>query len=140
LLPSSSFESVKPPSPALRRLLESKLDTLEKLELVLMLREAPTPLREAARHLQVGEEVLRRVVDEVARTRMVEIVGTNDQLGLRASDDELEAIEEAAQIYREDRPRMSALLSAIAFDRIRSMAARSFADAFRLKKKDDDDG
>jgi hypothetical protein len=137
----SSFKVVKPPSPALRRLLESKLDTVEKLELVLMLRDAATPLRDAALRLQVGEEVLRRVVDEVVRARLVEVIAPDDQLRLLATADELDAIEEAAQIYSENRGRMTALFSAIALDRLRSMGARAFADAFAFrKKKDRDDG
>lgn len=141
--PSHPFRAVKlqSPSPALLRLLDRKLDTLEKLELVLMLRDAPGPLtlQHVAVELQVGHEVLRRLVDEVARTGLIEWMA-DDELRLQAEPDELETIDEAARILGEDRTRMSTLFSTLAIERIRTMAARTFAEAFKIRKKPDDDG
>jgi hypothetical protein len=128
------------PSQALRRLLETKLDTFEKLELVVVLREAAAaiPLEELARQLQVGPDVLRRVAVELARGGLVAIDG-DDKIWLRADDAELELLNEARELYKKDRSQVITLLSAIAMERLRGMSARSFADAFSLRKKKDDD-
>ena len=131
-----------PPSPELRRLLETKLDTYEKLELVVVLSkhvnmEAMAP--DLARELQVGDDVLKRFASEVARTGLVQIDG--ERLRLAADAHDLATIAEGTQLFESDPRRVMSLLSAIALDRIRGMAARSFADAFTLrKKKEDSDG
>lgn len=128
------------PSQALRQLLETKLDTFEKIELVLLLRgaSASVAVAELARQLQVGEDVLRRLANDLARTRLVAI-DSSDSVRITASDAELEVIEEASELYKRDRSHVIMLLSAIAMDRIRGMSARSFADAFTIRKKKDDD-
>ncbi|MBA3392723.1 MAG: hypothetical protein H0T89_08770 [Deltaproteobacteria bacterium] len=128
------------PSSGLRRLLETKLDTFEKLELVLRLRDCPAvtcSITELARQLQVGHEVLRRVITEVVRTGIVEQFA-EDEVRLVADEDDLEAITEGAALFASDRTAAIALFSTIAMDRIRGMAARSFADAFTFRKKKDD--
>ncbi len=131
--------SSQTPSPQLRRLLETKLDTFEKLELVAVLAKLPdmtASFDEVARELQVGSDVLRRVATDLARTGFVELAG--DQITLTAQDHELQTIAEGASL---DPRTVIRILSSIALDRIRGMAARSFADAFALrKKKDDGDG
>lgn len=128
-------------SPALRKLLETKLDTFEKLELVLVLRAAGAPMAlvDAARELQVGPDVLRRVALEVQRGRLVE-VRADDHLRLTASAADLEALAQGAELFARDRGAMFELMSAVAMNRLRSMAARTFADAFRIRKKEDDNG
>lgn len=125
---------------ALAKLMESKLDTLEKLELVIMLHEAgaPVSVTDAARELQIGTDVLRRMALQVQRTRLLTV--KEDLLQLTSRDGELQAIQSAHEIYRGHRHILIERLSAIAMNRLRSMAARSFADAFRIRKKDDNDG
>jgi hypothetical protein len=123
----------------LRRLLETKLDTYDKLELVVLLSkraEMQASMAELERELQVGHDVLKRLAGEIARTRLLEI--TDEQVRLVATPDELEAIAEGAGL---EPRKVISLLSSIALDRLRGMAARAFADAFTLrKKKDDGDG
>jgi hypothetical protein len=128
-------------SQALRRLLETKLDTFEKLELVLVLQKSgPTSVADLVRELQVGHDVMLRLVGDVVRTGLVEL-SADDTVRLVAGPAELEVIAEGAQLYAFDRSKVITLFSAIAMDRIRSMAARSFADAFQIrKKKGEDDG
>lgn len=135
------MQSTYDPQPALQKLLETKLDTFEKVELVLLLHGAdgPLPLADAARELQIGPDVLRRVVLEVQRSRVLEIDG-NDEIKLTASPTEIEAIARADEIYKHDRQRLIEELSRIAMKRLRSMAARTFANAFRIRKKEDDNG
>lgn len=126
-------------SPALRRLLETKLDTFEKLELALVLRAAadPMPLVDAARELQVGPDVLRRVALDVQRGRLLQVL-EDDRLRLTPTDGELEALAQGAELYARDRSALFELMTAVAMNRLRSMAARTFADAFRLRKKEDE--
>ena len=131
------------PSPGLRRLLESKLDTYEKLELVVVLSRrdgSSGTVAELARQLQVGHDVLKRLATDLSRSGLVEL-DPDDKVKLVASPEELAVIAEGAQFYDSSPRKVISLLSAIAMDRIRGMAARSFADAFTLrKKKDDSDG
>lgn len=131
------------PSPALRRLLEKRLDTFEKLEIVLALRDADNrelKIEQLARELQIGSDVLRRIVTALVGTGLVEETG-GDTVRLAANGSELPVLEEASKLYLEDRTQIVALFSSIALDRIRGMAARSFADAFKIgKKKGDDHG
>ncbi len=133
---TSGPRTTQKPSDALVELLGNRLDSFEKLELVLVLREEgrPMPLADLARRLQIGDEVFRRVASEVARDGLIEI-SDDDVAGLRVRDDEAAILDEAAMLYAADPTKMVRLLSAIAFDRIRSLSARTFADAFRLRKR-----
>jgi len=134
--------TASPPTAGLRRLLEAKLDTFAKLELALALRDAPDrtrPLAELAHHLQVGVDVLKRVATELVRVGLVDLKA-DDTLQLIAGPRELELIGEGAALYAQDRQEVITLLSTIAMARLRGLAARSFADAFNLRKKKDDDG
>ncbi|MBA3541001.1 MAG: hypothetical protein H0T79_15425 [Deltaproteobacteria bacterium] len=130
------------PSAALRELLETKLDTLEKLELVLAVRMAPDQTSSAdllARELQIGPGVLQRLAAVVATDGLVGLAGT--QISLVATPDELVLLAEAAQLYADHRHLVMRLLSTIAMEQIRRMAARTFSDAFQFrKKKSDPDG
>jgi hypothetical protein len=130
-------------TPELQELLESRLDTLEKLELALALRDAgqgDTSIAELARELQIGHDVLQQLAHEVARTELVAV--ENGAVKLLVTPEERALLDEAAALYEHDRRFVMRLMSKIAMDQIRRMAARSFADAFtfRKKKKDNDRG
>jgi hypothetical protein len=124
-------------SPELYALLENKLDTFEKLEVVLSLYAAgrPLTLRELAHELQVGTDVLQRVADGVVDTGVI-----------RRSDGEAfalcpgswdAAIQEAARLHATQPQSLMKALTRIGMERIRGMSARTFADAFRIRKKGD---
>lgn len=122
-------------SPELHELLDNKLDTFEKLELVLALRAAGKPLllSDLALELQVGHDALRRVADGVAASGVILL--DDDIVGLRSGSwDPL--IEEAAKVYATEQKKLMRVFTRIAMERIRGRAARTFADAFRLKKGD----
>jgi hypothetical protein len=124
-------------STELLALLDAKLDTFEKLELVLALRDAGTAmtLADMALHLQVGRDALRRVADEVASSGMID-ASQDDVLQLRPGHwDPL--LDEAAQCFANEPNKLMRALTRIAMARIRGMAARTFADAFRIRKKGD---
>lgn len=124
-------------TPDLHALLESKLDTFEKLELVLALRAANKPLTvaELALELQVGREALRRVAADVVETGIAELL-EGDTVGLRSGSWDL-LIQEAAGIYEREPARLMRAFTRISMAKIRGMAARTFADAFRFRKKGD---
>jgi hypothetical protein len=127
----------------LRRLLETKLDTYEKLELAVVLARRPETqesVTELARELQVGEDVMRRLATDLSRTGLVAVT-PEDKVQLSATPDEMVTLAEGAEFFEGSPRKVISLLSTIAMDRIRGMAARSFADAFSLrKKKDENDG
>lgn len=130
-------------TPELQAFLETRLNTLEKLELALALRDPEHDVTVAglARALQIGHDVLLQLANEVARTKLV--VVEDGSVRLLASPEERALLDEAAALYENDRRFVMRLMSKIAMDQIRQMAARSFADAFDLrkkKKKDDDRG
>ena len=129
-------------TPELQAFLESRLDTLEKLELALALRdpEHDVTIAGLARELQIGHDVLLQLANDVARTKLVAV--EDGTVKLLASPEERALLDEAAALYEHDRRFVMRLMSKIAMDQIRRMAARSFADAFdlRKKKKDDDRG
>lgn len=123
------------PSGELLALLDEKLDTYEKLELVLSLRAAggEMTLADIASELQVGRDVLRRVADEVAASGVID--GTaGDVLRYRSGEwDPL--LDEAAHIFENNPSKLVRALTRIGMARIRGMAARTFADAFQIRKK-----
>jgi hypothetical protein len=121
-------------SPDLYELLADKLDSLEKLEIVLTLRAAARPISTAdvATQLQVGHDALRPVIDHVVASGMAQMSdrglvyrpGTWDPV-----------LDEAAQVYANDPTKLMRAFTQIAMHRLRGMAARNFADAFRIRKK-----
>ncbi len=122
----------------LHALLDGKLDTFEKLELVLVVRAAGQPMTvsDLAMELQVGRDVLRRVIADVAAAGVLDLVD-GDAVCLRHGSWEPQ-IAEAAEIYEADPTALIKVLSRISMERIRSRAARTFADAFRLRGKGGD--
>ncbi len=125
-----------PLSPQLHALLEAKLDSFEKLEVVLTLRAAgrPMSLTELARELQVGTEALQRVVDGVVASGIV--ASDDDLFALRSGSWDV-LVEEAAHLHQHHPQQLMRAFTRIGMEKIRGMAARSFADAFRLRKKGD---
>ncbi|MBA3452993.1 MAG: hypothetical protein H0T42_07870 [Deltaproteobacteria bacterium] len=93
-------------------------------------------LGELAMQLQVGRDVLRRVAGEVAASGVVELID-GDALQLKSGTWEAE-IAEAADLYETEPKTLIKVLSRISMERIRSLAARTFADAFRIRRKDGD--
>jgi DNA-binding IclR family transcriptional regulator len=138
-VPSSSA------SPSIHRLLEGPIDSFEKLELVLGLFHAVKPLSitELAHKFGLQPEETRGIVAELVRSNLVavDLADGEEIVRIAPKDEDGAALNELARLYDEDRVLVVKTLSTIALDRIRGMAARTFADAFQLrKKKDRDDG
>lgn len=130
------------PSAAVRRLLDGTLDSFEKLELALALHRAPArtlSVPELSKQLQLPRDIVERGVDELCRVGVVHVAGGLARLAIPADDPT--ALEELAALYDEDRLLVVRTLTDIAMNKIRGMAARTFADAFQLRrKKEDGDG
>lgn len=122
-----------------RKCLETYLDSFEKLEVVRALRASGHALSrsdlEAA--CRFTADTIHEVLGSLQRLRVVAL-DTEDglvRLGSLAADPAFDAV---MRLYENDRAAVLSTLSKISLERIRSMAARAFADAFVLRKKRDD--
>ncbi len=119
-----------------RKLLETDVDSTEKVELIRYLRSAaaPVPRAELARALDLDREAADTLIAELAHAGLVEVVGVRGAVrpGAAAAD---EACSDLMRIYDEDRAQIVSVLSTLALQRIRNMAARTFGEALGSKKK-----
>jgi hypothetical protein len=127
-------------TPQLRRLLESPLDTFEKLEVCMMLWTATAHTqspRELSARIQLPVDLVERALEELVAAKFVELAGGLARLTVPAHlVDDVQAL---VELYATDRILIVRTLSELAVNRVRSMAARAFADAFQLRKKSEDD-
>lgn len=133
--PRSRASTSPSASPALRELLATQVTSYEHLELVLALRDHPDgrSLVELARELQITLDVLHRVGAELVEQGMVELL-PGASLRLTFSHVRQQLLAEAAALYAQDRTYLLRVQTSIAIERIRSHAARTFAEAFRIRK------
>jgi hypothetical protein len=132
-------------SSELLELLRTKLDTLEKVELVLAVRGAPggsITIDALANELRLPPESVRSVVEQAMDAKLIVLEGSEVRLLTTPAEQEL--VTELDQVFSERRHQLLRLLSTIAIERVRRMAARAFADAFHFRspkpKKGGDDG
>lgn len=123
----------------LGQLLRERVASLEVLEAMLLLRRDPTrswPADELSERLSIPENLLEPVLGELVRHGLL---ATTDQRWRYAPrTPELAAdVDRLAVLYDERRLEVMRLLSAHALERIRDSAARTFADAFVIKRKKD---
>lgn len=119
----------------LRQLLETILDSFEKLEVLSRVRMAAGL---AVDDPTLDNEALRSTIKELLRDRVIEPAGLVYVLGPRGSEP---VVVQLMTLYDADRMPIITELSALAMARIRTMASKAFADAFILRKKrKDDDG
>jgi hypothetical protein len=131
-------------SPELIRLLENVLDGLEKVDISwhVATAERPLSLTELQARTYLDTQTLRTAISELAADGIL-LDGQNDPdapvaLGARAKSPDFETL---MKHYTEDRVLVVNTATRIAMERIRNMAASTFADAFliRPRKKRDDD-
>jgi hypothetical protein len=124
-----------------RTLLETKLDSFEKLEIVRTLlasgKAMSHPQLETA--CQLSSELIEDALPSLQRSNIVELnpVDRSIRLGIASQDPRFVAL---MQLYNEDRAGVLAVLSSAVMQRLRSMTARAFADAFVIRKKRDGNG
>jgi hypothetical protein len=123
-------------SPEARRLLETELDSFEKLEVMSRVRGTTAGL--ATDDAALDNEAMRQTIAELLQGRLIERRDCVYVVGPRATDVAVVALLSA---YDADRMAIVGELSSLAMERIRSMASKAFANAFVLRKKRrDDDG
>ena len=125
----------------LRALLETTLDSFEKLEIVRTLLASGRAMSQSQLEDGCGlsSELIEDALPGLLRARLVErdVVDRGIRLGIASQDPRFVAL---MQLYNEDRAGVLAVLSSAVMQRLRSMAARAFADAFVIRKKRDGDG
>ena len=125
------------------RLLRDGVGSLEGLEVLLLLRKDHArawPLDEIARRLSIPQTSIEPPVAELVSHGLLahdhSPAGDTWQYAPRSA--ELEAlVDRLASVYEDRRLEVMRLLSAHAMERIRSSAARAFADAFVFGRKKD---
>jgi len=131
--------------PAIRRLLRDTIDSLEKLEVVVALVRSPAPTTVAAlaSALSLPEGNVFEALTGLERAGVVNRLGLDGaQLSYNSGTDNAATIADLVALYEEDRALVLRSISYLALDRVRSQAARLFADAFVFtnRKKGDPDG
>jgi hypothetical protein len=125
----------------LRAMLETNLDSFEKLEIIRALLAAGKAMSRSELEVacQIAPELIADTLPSLEGSRMIESDAANHQirLGTASKDPRFARL---MQLYEEDRIGVLAVLSSMVMRRLRSMAARAFADAFVIGKKRGDDG
>lgn len=131
-------------SPEVLSLLGAELGSFEKLEIAAHLHRVgrPTPRAELQIALQLEPHAIHAEITELVGSGVLEVGGPpgyEARLGPRARAEDFSAL---MALYAEDRLSVVAALASSAVSRIRTMAARTFAEALVLKKKHrgDDEG
>ena len=122
-----------------RRLLLGPVDSFEKLEVILALREATgsaMALDALAARAGVRVEHVEDAVAELVTAGLVERLPDGGCRVARAAD--AAALDELATAWATRRPAVLKAMTGRAVGRIRASAARAFADAFRLRPPKDD--
>jgi hypothetical protein len=129
-------------SPGLRTLLADRIDSFEKLEVLMQLQRAQgrTSSHEAlARTLDRDRDDVRQVCTDLVQAGLVSVdPAGNVTLSPATSDDEA-LVSELADVYDADRIEVVKAIAEASLERLRSMAGRAFAEAFVLRKRTDDD-
>jgi len=123
---------------AVHELLENRIDSFEKLELVLALAQAPRAtlsIEELSRALTLSREDIRQVANELRGASLVHVTTNSELQLLPPTQREHTAIEQLVAAYREDRFAVVQAMAEISLARIRGLASRAFADAFIIGKK-----
>ncbi len=93
--------------------------------------------------IKLPRDLARSLCDELRDALLVDIAERTKARLLPPSETDVALLAELADVYARDRVLLARVLSDIAMSRLRNMAARAFADAFVLRKKnggDSDDG
>ena len=129
--------------PSVARILESHVDSFDKLEIAVALARTPgqaVECRVLSQQLGVSADDLAACIQELVHSGL--LVAHGGTVG-PAGPDAVRALDQLLEAYQEDSISVMHALSEIAVARIRGMAARAFASAFDLrptKKKEGRDG
>jgi hypothetical protein len=125
-------------SEAVRALLTGSVDSIEKLELIALLHRHPIAWTAitAGEQLRIPAAAAAAALEQLRAAGILEVEAG---AGYRCRPDE--ATRQLVELYDTDRIAIMTLMATIALDRIRTSAAHTFADAFRVrgKKKEEPD-
>lgn len=124
-------------SPALRKLLDTHIESFEKLELLMLLRRAPgssSTVAEAARTLGLGSDEVRTIAAQLATAGLVTRSDGVLALAPQGPEDGA-ALDELEHVYDDDKIVLVKAIAETAMDRLRNLAGRAFAEAFVIRKK-----
>jgi DNA-binding transcriptional ArsR family regulator len=127
----------------IRDLLANRIDSFEKLEIVVALHAAPRTtlsIEEMCRRLKLTRDTVRQATMELRGASLVVLTSAGDVQLLPPSERDHAILEQLVRLYDEDRFTVVKAMGEIALDRIRGMASRAFADAFVIRKKPPKDG
>lgn len=133
-------------TPEIQRLLETTIDSFEKLEIVRSLWRqdaAPWSAERLAERVGTSADHIEASLDELTAAGIVRSMAKGRELAAAKGCAQAPTIEQLLALYAEDPLAIMRVINEIAVQRIRSMAARTFADSFlmrRPKKPEDDDG
>jgi hypothetical protein len=134
-----SDSPVKRELPArIRELLERRVDTFEKLELIVALRGVRgcvMTIADLATTLGLDAPDTRRVAAELRSVTLVEVTSRDEVQLLPPTGPDYEAVDELVRLYQEDRLTIAKTLGEISMQRIRTMALKALAEAFVPRKK-----
>lgn len=126
--------------PAIGKLLRGPLDTFEKLEVAVALVRAPgraLSLPELASATALTADQIQRGIADLQAATLVNTAGGLVRLVVRSAADEA-AFAALADLHARDAPAIAVVMSELALDKIRGMAAHAFAEAFQTRRKKDD--
>jgi len=125
--------------PHIRRLLESPLDSFEKLEIIRALCHATAGTSSVHVLTLTTELPIQVIAQALLELGAANIVASSGGLvRLIATGEDAVAIRDLVELYEADRALVAQVLSERSMDRIRGMAARVFAEGFGPKKKPGD--
>jgi DNA-binding IclR family transcriptional regulator len=131
-------------SHGLRKLLDTQVESFEKLELLMFLRRTPggsTPA-EVARALDLGTDEVRASIAALAAGGLIARAPDGRVSLAPRTPEHQAAMDELARLYDEDKIAIVKAIAETAMDRLRNLAGRAFAEAFVIRKKPggNDDG
>lgn len=129
-------------SPALLALLDERVNSFDKLELVIALHRAPemrASVRDLAAVLDLDRDEIRIAAGELAAARVVAINAAEEVRLVMSTADEL-VIRELVAVYQTEKVALVQTIASSAMHRLRNLAGRAFADAFVIRKKPGGDG
>jgi hypothetical protein len=127
----------------LNELLTNRVDSFEKLEIIIALHAAPRTtmtIEELCRTLNLSREDVREATAELRVASLVTMSSGGEVQLLPPTSRDHAAVAKLVQTYQEDRLGVVKAMGEIAVNRIRGMTARAFADAFIIRRKPVKDG
>ncbi len=132
-------------SPTLRKLLDTRVESFEKLELLMLLRRTPggsSTIGAISRTLDLGSDEVRAIAGDLSSGGLVAWAPDGTVSLAPRTDEDQAALDELARVYEDDKIAVVKAIAETAMDRLRNLAGRAFAEAFviRKKPKGNDDG